>query len=250
MNTTRNNRNKKRKTHRVSRTLPTLAALTAAYYAMQTPTKNPFPETTAFCAIPEGKMNYRCNYSLNGKTNNPLWIPTVHGHSYTLKGTPGVDPTSVDNVGCPTDMTSSNRNRCRQNWKTNLRSYYSRAESNFPIASTPHEFAPGFRFPTYNEMVEIKKVDPTAPEPTASSTYWQEFLSTCVQNPKECAALGLVLSLFVGSAVHSNVSERKREVAEKTLRMKEKIRNNQRKFNKAKFTLSKGSVKRGGTRKN
>jgi hypothetical protein len=233
------NNNKNNKTRkRIPRTLLPVLAATAAY-AATTPTPiNPYPDTYAFCRIPEGDTKFKCDYGLDPTSEREPWVPTVHGHIYTLRGTPGADPTAVNSIGCPIDMNSRERARCKVNRSKNLNSSY--RPNHLAVEPVyPHTFPEGFRFPTYEEMQLIKAADPTAPDPREPASRWQNYLEFCRMFPKICGATALIAALGLGFAVDSNKKEYNKRVLEGTRKYLQKLKNEGTKFTRTKANQGK-----------
>ncbi len=239
------NHNKNAKTRkRIPRTLLPVLAATAAYAATTPTPVNPYPETYAFCHLPKGATEFQCEYSL--KDTQDLRFPDKlhsmrhrpnksyqHGHVYSLKRTPGIDPREVNNLGCPENLTSANKIKCRTNFESNIESTIFRGDT----VITPYypiRFSEGFRFPTYEQMQMIKAEDPTAPDPNEPASRWQTYLEFCRQFPKICGASALIAALGLGLAVRSNKKEYNRRVVEGTRKYLQKLKNEGTKFTQRK----------------
>jgi hypothetical protein len=227
-----NNKNKKTR-KRIPRTLLPVLAATAAYAATTPTPVNPYPETYAFCHLPEGETKYKCEYSQSLEAVVPSWNPSIHGHVYTLQGTPGADPKAIDNVGCPINLNSRNRSECRRN-RTNNLTLVNRRNNHVIGPWEPHYFSEGFRFPTYEEMQQIKAADPTAPDPREPASRWKNYLQFCKEFPKICGAAALIAALGLGTAVYSNKKEYNSQVREGTRKYLRKLANEERKFTRSK----------------
>lgn len=231
-----NNNNKNNKTRkRIPRTLLPVLAATAAY-AATTPTPiNPYPQTFAHCHLPQNGDKFECQYSLSDYAR---WKPKIYGHVYELKRTPGADPKAVNNLGCPLNLTSENRSRCRINVRENVK--VDLDSLNHVIQpSYPMNIPEGFRFPTYEEMQLIKAADPTAPDPNEPASRWQNYLEFCRMFPKICGATALIAALGLGFAVDSNKKEYNKRVLQGTRKYLQKLKNEGTKFTRTKSNQGK-----------
>lgn len=228
----KNNKKNNKTRRRIPRTLLPVLAATAAY-AATTPTEiNPYPQTFAHCHLPKNGYKFDCQYSLSdyvrGTTKNK-----IYGHVYELKRTPGADPKAVNNLGCPLNLTSENRSRCRinvrENVKVDLDSFNNVIQPSYPM-----NIPEGFRFPTYEEMQLIKAADSTAPDPHEPASRWLNYLEFCKEFPKICGASALIAALGLGFAVQSNKKEYNRRVRNGTMKHLRKLRNEGTKYTQRK----------------